>query len=131
MPKGTLLKQNRPMGVIKVVSRRDSFVRGICQNPELASSLVNTLAPDSWANVSSTLGRGWTSRRTLSSGQRRSSRSPTFSARRPFLRTMGLVHQLSRSLPWLSSLIVLGQLLVAAVWQCYAVWTVRMALRRV
>ena len=33
--------------------------------PEFASSLLNTLAPDSWARVSSTFGRGCVSLRTL------------------------------------------------------------------
>ena len=37
MPNGNLLKQNLPNGVMKVVRRADSFARGICQNPELAS----------------------------------------------------------------------------------------------
>ena len=37
----------------------------ICQNPELASNLEKILAPTSWANVSSTFGRGWMSLITL------------------------------------------------------------------
>ena len=65
MPNGSLRKQNRPKGVMKVVSGMDSGDRGICQNPELASSFENTLAPASWANVLSTAGRGCLSRHTL------------------------------------------------------------------
>ena len=47
MPKGSLLKQKRPYGVIKVVRRRDSVANGICQKPLLASNLLKTLAPES------------------------------------------------------------------------------------
>ena len=53
------------MGEIKVVSSREDYDRGICQNPLLASSLEKTLAPASWANVSFTLGSGCTSLSTL------------------------------------------------------------------
>ena len=42
MPKGGWLKQNWPCGVMKVVRRADSV---ICQSPELASNLENTVAP--------------------------------------------------------------------------------------
>ena len=56
IPNGSLLKQYLPNGVMKVVNGRDSSARGICQNPELASSLLNTLAP---VSVSSTLGIGY------------------------------------------------------------------------
>ena len=66
MPKGSLLKQYRPDGVMNVVSRREGWLRGIYQKPLLASSLVKNFAPVSWARVSSTLGRGWTPLRTLS-----------------------------------------------------------------
>ena len=59
MPKCSLLKQYRPAGVMNVVRRRDRCERGICQKPLLASNFVKTLAPVSWARVSSTLGRGW------------------------------------------------------------------------
>ena len=65
IPKGSRWKQNLPHGVMKVVSRADSGARGICQNPELASSLVNTLAPPSWARVGSTAGSGCFSLHTL------------------------------------------------------------------
>ena len=47
MPNGSLLKQYHPDGVMKVVRRRDSSERGICQNLLLASSFVKTLAPAS------------------------------------------------------------------------------------
>ena len=63
---------------MKVVSKRDCLERGICQNPLLASSFVNTFAPDSCASVSSTLGRGWTSRRTLLFSGLRSTTFPDF-----------------------------------------------------
>ena len=66
MPKGSLLKQYRPNGVMKVVNKRDSLLSGICQNPLLASNLLNTVAPASCASVSSTFGIGCTSLRTFS-----------------------------------------------------------------
>jgi len=66
MPKGNLLKQYLPNGIRTVVKWRDSSIRGICQNPLLASNLVKQVAPASWANVSSTLGSGWISLKTLS-----------------------------------------------------------------
>ena len=52
IPKGSLLKQNLLKGVTNVVRRRDSGDRGICQNPLLASNLVNSVAPTSWARTS-------------------------------------------------------------------------------
>ena len=51
MPKGSLWKQNRPNGVMKVVSSAESGASGICQKPELASSLEKTLAPASCASL--------------------------------------------------------------------------------
>ena len=66
IPNGSLLKQKHPKGVIKVVSSLDSSASGICQNPLLASSLLNTVAPDSCAKVVSTFGIGCTSHKTLS-----------------------------------------------------------------
>ena len=36
---------------MNVVRRRESFSSGICQNPLLASSLLNTVAPASWASL--------------------------------------------------------------------------------
>ena len=42
---------------MNVVRGINSGNKGICQNPELASSLENTLAPASWASVWSTAGR--------------------------------------------------------------------------
>ena len=56
MLKWQSLKQKRPNGVMKVVRRADSGERGSCQNPELASSFKNTIAPASWASVWSTAG---------------------------------------------------------------------------
>ena len=47
MPKGNLLKQNLPNGVMNVVSSRDSAESGIYQNPELALRREKILAPDS------------------------------------------------------------------------------------
>ena len=42
---------------MKVVSLADSGDKPICQNPELASSLLEMVTPASWAKVWSTLGR--------------------------------------------------------------------------
>ena len=80
IPKGSLLKQYLPYSVMKVVSNRDFLESGICQNPLLASSLLNTLAPVSCAsvNILSTWGRGWTSRRTLSLRGFKSTHIPFF-----------------------------------------------------
>ena len=66
MPNGSLLKQNCPKGVMKVVSSLDSLASGICRNPLFASSLLNMVAPDNCSSVVSTCGIGFTSRRTLS-----------------------------------------------------------------
>ena len=57
MPKGSRLKQNLPSGVIKVGSNAESCESSTCQNPELASSLVKTLAPPICAKVCSTEGK--------------------------------------------------------------------------
>ena len=64
IPNGILLKQNRPKGVMNVVSKRELSARGICQNPLLASSLLKTFAPASCAKTLSTFGSGCVSRRT-------------------------------------------------------------------
>ena len=45
MPNGKWLKQKLPLGVMKVVNNADLGESFICQNPELASSLENILAP--------------------------------------------------------------------------------------
>ncbi len=58
MPKGSLLKHYLPDVVINVVNRRKAGSRGVCQGLLFASSLLKSLAPVSWARVSSTLGRG-------------------------------------------------------------------------
>ena len=50
---------------MNVVRGLDSLANGICQKPLLGSSLENTLAPVSWADVSSTFGMGWGSRNTF------------------------------------------------------------------
>ena len=55
---GSLLKQNLPKEVIKVVNNLDSLASGIYQNPLLASNLLNIVAPDIRASVVSTLGMG-------------------------------------------------------------------------
>ena len=65
IPNGSLLKQYRPKGVIKVVRCLDGSVKGTCQNPLLASNLENTLAPANRARVSSTGGMGCTYRSTF------------------------------------------------------------------
>ena len=51
MPNGSLLKQYLPKGVMKVIGSCDFLARGICQNPRLASSLLKTLTPVSWASL--------------------------------------------------------------------------------
>ena len=49
-----------------MVNNLDSLARGICQNPLLASNLLNTVAPDNCASVVSTFGIGCTSCNTFS-----------------------------------------------------------------
>ena len=66
IPKGNLLKQYRPFGMMNVVRCREGLASGICQNPLLVSNLVKTLAPASCDRISSTVGNGWTSSSTLS-----------------------------------------------------------------
>ena len=51
---------------MKVVRSRKLSASGVCQNPQLASSLLKTVAPASCARVSSTVGKGCTSCKTLS-----------------------------------------------------------------
>ena len=46
-PKGSLLKQYHPYGVMDVVKSLDSFASGTCQNPLFVSNFVNSVAPDS------------------------------------------------------------------------------------
>ena len=65
MPKGSLLKQYRPTGVMIVVIRREAGERGISQNPLFASNLPKSLVPVSGAKVSSTFGSVCTSLKTL------------------------------------------------------------------
>ena len=59
MPNGNLLKQNRPKGVINVVNLQEA------EKPDIASSLLNTLASLNWARISYILGRGYFSLWTL------------------------------------------------------------------
>ena len=66
MANSSLLKQNCPKGVMNVVSSLDSLAWGICQNPLFASSLLKSFASNSSTRVVSTLGIGWTSRKTFS-----------------------------------------------------------------
>ena len=71
MPKGRRLKQYRPKGVINVVRSQEFGSSGICQNPELASSLLKYLLFWILARFSSTDAIGCTSLRTaLFSGVR-------------------------------------------------------------
>ena len=58
IPNGSLLKQNRPYGVIKMVNSLDSVASGICPNPLLASSFLKIIAPVSCARAVLTLGIG-------------------------------------------------------------------------
>ena len=62
----SLLKTNCLNGVVKAVCIHESSESSIYENPQLASSLLNTCAPASCRRVSSTLGNGWTFLRTLS-----------------------------------------------------------------
>ena len=78
MPKGSLLKQNRPIGVRNVVRSLDSSDSGTCQKPLFVSNLVNTLAPAIWARVESTLGSGCTSLITFSFNGFRSTHTRSF-----------------------------------------------------
>ena len=48
--KGEFVKAESAIGM-KVVNSCDFSASGICQNLEFASSLLNTLAPDSWARI--------------------------------------------------------------------------------
>ena len=48
------------------VNRADSTDKGICQNPELASRIENTVAPESWASICSMAGNGCLSQHTFS-----------------------------------------------------------------
>ena len=66
IPNGKRRKQYLPKGVMKVVSSWDVGARGICQNPDLASSFVNTFAPASRPSVWSADGNSCFSLMTLS-----------------------------------------------------------------
>ena len=57
IPNGKQLKQYLPKGVRNVINSEESIDSGICQNPKLVSSFVNTWAPASCARVCSTAGR--------------------------------------------------------------------------
>ena len=68
-------------GVINVVRGCDCSSRGICQNLQFGSSLLNTIAPANCARVSSAVGREWVSLSTLSFSGRKSTQilmSPDF-----------------------------------------------------
>ena len=45
MPKGSLLKQNQPSGVRKVVRSLEAGNRGTCQNPVFVSETLGILSP--------------------------------------------------------------------------------------
>ena len=51
---------------MKEVSKQESSDNGICQNPLFASTLLNTVAPNNWARISSTPRNGCVSRNMLS-----------------------------------------------------------------
>ena len=72
------MKQKRPKGVMNVVKHDDVAESGICQNPELASSLVKTFAPGICARICSTAGMGWRSLLTLLLSLVRSTQIRTF-----------------------------------------------------
>ena len=54
IPEGNWLKQNLPKGIINIVNNADCLDSSVCQNPELAANLLNTLASLNWARVWST-----------------------------------------------------------------------------
>ena len=56
MSKGNTLWHYFPKGVMNVVNKNDSFLKGIYQNPELQSSFLKALEPDSCAKIWSILG---------------------------------------------------------------------------
>ena len=60
IPNSSLLKLLRPAGDTNIVSNLDSVDNNFCKNPLFASSFEKTVAPASWANISSTFGIGWT-----------------------------------------------------------------------
>ena len=66
IPNGRSLSQYRLIGVMKVVSYWRSGWSGIWWIPLLQSSLVNNVAPSSWASSWSVVSSGKFSRRTLS-----------------------------------------------------------------
>ncbi len=57
IPNGSLLKEYRPNGVIKVVNWWDSLAKRTCQNPELASNFVKIFVLPNWHSVWSTEGK--------------------------------------------------------------------------
>ena len=57
IPNDKRQKQYLPKGVMMIASSWDDGARRICQNPELASSFVNTFAPASPPSVRSTDGK--------------------------------------------------------------------------
>ena len=73
----SLLKTNCLNGVVKAVSIHESSESSIYQNPQLASSLLNTCAPASCTRSSSTVGNGWTFDRTLSLRDQKSTQMRT------------------------------------------------------
>ena len=79
IPNGSLLKQNLPMGVMKVVSFWLSGSRGICQKPLEASSAENTFAPASLGAMSSSVGNTYSSRLTALFSLLRSTHTLTWS----------------------------------------------------
>ena len=65
MPYGSLLKQNRPQGVMNVVSKREDCESFLCQKTLFASNFENILDFDNFPSVKSTDGRGYASLNTL------------------------------------------------------------------
>ena len=77
IPKGNMLKQKRPHGLMNVVSGLDSHANFICQNLEFASSSENTLEPANLPSVVSSAGSGWFSLLTYSFSLLRSTQTLT------------------------------------------------------
>ena len=65
MPYGSRLKQNRPQGVMNVVSKREDSESFLCQKALFASNFENILDFDNFPSVKSTDWRGYASLKTL------------------------------------------------------------------
>ena len=78
IPNGKLRKQNRPLGVMKVVSLAQLSWSGICQNQLEVSSFENIFVPANSGATSSRFGSMYLSRLTASLSLLRSTQILTF-----------------------------------------------------